>query len=238
MRSVSARMLTGDRRVANEWRGCRDGGQGEDHRFARRHCRRAWRGHPKPSGRRALRRPQLGRRRGLVERVATVGLKALPERGRDRVLVLEELRRVWDAGGELGRRAPSSGCWCCTASARARSPIWNGARFSVAKIAAQKRPACWSEGPDPATNIARCCPLPLSYLLCWPGLPVLLSCTASARDPGSVVWSPAPYGPAPVPLPPTQSPLPLTADDAGRWTNRSTSSCRCWSSSLQRTPPW
>ena len=39
---------------------------------------------------------------GLIERVVTTGLKALPEESRDRVLVLEELRRVWDAGGEIG----------------------------------------------------------------------------------------------------------------------------------------
>ena len=49
-------------------------------------------------------------------------------------------------------------------------------------------------------------PTLLSYLLCWPGTPVLLACTRAAREPGYVVWS----GPL---LPPTQPPLPVTCHD-------------------------
>ena len=49
-------------------------------------------------------------------------------------------------------------------------------------------------------------PTLLSYLLCWPGTPVLLWCTRAAREPGYVVWS----GPL---LPLTQPPLPVTCDD-------------------------
>ncbi len=65
---------------------------------------------------------------GLVERIATTGIKALPEKSRERVLDLSELRRVWDAAGELGAFGAIVRLLMLTGHGATRSPSWNGPR--------------------------------------------------------------------------------------------------------------
>ena len=78
---------------------------------------------------------------GLLERVATAGIKSLPEKSRERVLSLEELRRVWTAAGELGALGAVVRLLALSASARARSPSSNGARSISPPPRSRCRPA-------------------------------------------------------------------------------------------------